>query len=109
MNDAAHEQPPISLFLKVWVLLFVLSIFSYLVDYYQLQGFWRWSLILLFMVLKAGVIMSVFMHFMWERFALKFIVLVPMFAILIFIVLMAIESDYIHWTRITYFSQVQGG
>ena len=34
--------------------LFVLSTCSYLVDYFGLQGYLRWSLILLFMILKAA-------------------------------------------------------
>lgn len=109
MNDTAHEQHPIGIFLKVWLLLFVLSVFSYLVDFFELQGYWRWSLILIFMVLKAAVIMSVFMHVMWERFALQFIIITPVFAVLIFMVLMAIEADYIHWSRLTYLSFDRGG
>lgn len=109
MNDATEQQHPIGIFLKVWLLLFVLSIFSYMVDYFQLQGYWRWSLILIFMVLKAALIMSVFMHFMWERFALQFILLTPLFAIAIFVVMMAWESDYINWARLTYFSFESGG
>ena len=34
---------------------------SYAVDYYQVQGYMRWFLILFFMVLKAGLIIAVFM------------------------------------------------
>lgn len=109
MNEAAEQQHPIGIFLKVWLLLFVLSLFSYMVDYFQVQGYWRWSLILVFMVLKAGVIMSVFMHFMWERFALQFVVLVPIFAILVFITLMALEADYIHLGRLSFLSSDRGG
>ena len=54
----------------VWGWLFVLSTCSYLVDYFGLHGYLRWSLILLFMVLKAGLIVAVFMHMAWERLAL---------------------------------------
>ena len=43
----------------VWGWLFVLSTCSYLVDYFGLHGGLRWSLILLFMVLKAGLIVAV--------------------------------------------------
>jgi len=102
--ETVGQQHPIGLYLKVWLLLFVLSLFSYLVDYFQLQGALRWSLILLFMMLKAGLIVSIFMHFAWERFALKFIVIVPLFAILVFIALMAIEANYIDWSRLTFLS-----
>ena len=61
----------------VWGLLFVLSTCSYLVDYFGLVGYLRWSLILIFMVLKAGLIVAVFMHMAWERLALLYAILVP--------------------------------
>src|SRR3546814_16350563 len=56
-----HQQHPIKVYFIVWGWLFVLSTFSYLVDYFHLVGYLRWSLILLFMILKAGLIVAVFM------------------------------------------------
>ncbi|MEK1869923.1 MAG: cytochrome C oxidase subunit IV, partial [Ensifer adhaerens] len=44
-----HQQHPIRLYLVVWIWLFILSTFSYLVDYFHLQGYLRWTLILIFM------------------------------------------------------------
>jgi len=38
-----QQQHPISLYFKVWGLLFVLSGFSYAVDYLQVQGELRWA------------------------------------------------------------------
>ena len=49
----------IGIYLWIWGLLFVLSFFSYMVDWYQFQGMLRWSLILIFMFLKAGLIMAI--------------------------------------------------
>ena len=69
-THAKGQQHPIKLYLVVWGWLFVLSTCSYLVDYFGLHGYLRWSLILLFMVLKAGLIVAVFMHMAWERLAL---------------------------------------
>ena len=46
----------IGIYLWIWGLLFVLSFFSYMVDWYAFQGLLRWSLILIFMFLKAGLI-----------------------------------------------------
>ena len=63
---AGHEegqQHPIKLYLVVWGWLFVLSTFSYLVDYFHLHGLLRWGLILLFMMLKAGLIVAFF--YLW--------------------------------------------
>lgn len=104
MSEASHHQPPIALFLKVWGLLFVLSFFSYLVDYYQVQGGLRWTLVIFFMILKAGVIIAVFMHVKWERLSLKLLLGLPTLAILVFVLMMAIEADYIQVTRLTFFS-----
>ena len=100
-----HEVHPISLYLKIWTLLFVLSTLSYLVDYFSFQGYVRWVLILVFMMLKAGLIVSVFMHMQWERLALKAAILVPPLAILVLVALMVIEADYIFSSRVTYFGQ----
>ncbi len=97
------QQHPISIYLWIWFLLFVLSAFSYAVDYYQLQGMLRWSLILIFMVLKAGFIVAVFMHMMWERVALIYAILLPPLFILVFVALMAFESDYTVGTRLVFF------
>ena len=77
----------------------MLSTFSYLVDYFHLQGYLRWSLIITFMLLKAGFIVAIFMHMAWERLALKLAILVPPLCLLILISLMAIEGDYTFLTR----------
>src|SRR5689334_7097954 len=70
---AGHEgtQHPIKIYLWIWLLLFVLSTFSYLIDYFHVQGMLRWTLIIVFMLLKAGFIVAIFMHMKWERLALK--------------------------------------
>jgi cytochrome c oxidase subunit 4 len=98
-----HQQHPLSIYIGVWILLFVLSGFSYAVDYYQFQGPLRWTLILLFMFLKAGFIIGIFMHMAWERLALIFAILLPPLCLTVFIALMAIEGDYTHLTRLMVF------
>jgi len=107
------QQHPISIYFWIWGLLFVLSACSYAVDYMEFQGYLRWGLIILFMLLKAGLIVAVFMHMMWERLAIVYAILVPPVAILVFIVLMALESDYTFATREIFFSDwanfFQGG
>jgi cytochrome c oxidase subunit IV len=103
-TSPTHEgqQHPIRVYLVVWGWLFVLSLFSYLVDYFHLQGLLRWGLILLFMMLKAGLIVAVFMHMAWERLALAYAILLPPLAVLVFAALMAIESDHTLWMRQTF-------
>ncbi len=90
-------------YLWIWGLLFIISGFSYAVDYYQFQGLLRWSLIIFFMFAKAGLIMAFFMHLLWERYALINVLLWPMTAIAAFIFMMAAESQYTVFTRLFYF------
>jgi caa(3)-type oxidase subunit IV len=102
-HAAGQQQHPIGIYLKVWGLLFVFSVFSYLVDYFHLHGLLRWSLILFFMVVKAGLIVAVFMHMKWERLALIYAILLPPLAILVLVGLMAAEGDYTFLTRGEFF------
>ena len=100
MSEAKEgQQHPIKIYLWIWFLLFVLSTFSYLVDYYHLHGMLRWSLIITLMLLKAGFIVAIFMHMAWERLALKFAILIPPLCLLILIGFMAIEGGYTFLTR----------
>jgi cytochrome c oxidase subunit IV len=105
---AEGQQHPIKLYLVVWGWLFVLSAFSYLVDYFGLQGYLRWSLILLFMALKAGLIIAVFMHMAWERLALTYAILIPPVLVLVFVAIMALEADHTLFTRERYFGAGPG-
>jgi cytochrome c oxidase subunit IV len=105
-QHAGHDQGqqhPIRVYFVVWGWLFVLSLFSYLVDYFHLQGMLRWSLILLFMMLKAGLIVAVFMHMKWERLALSYAILLPPLLVLVFVAMMVFEADHTLFTRDTYF------
>lgn len=105
MAHAQGQQHPISLYLKIWGLLFVLSTLSYLVDYFQFHGYLRWSLIITFMLLKAGLIVSIFMHMAWERLALVYAILMPPLCLLVLIGLMAYEADYVFLSRVISFGQ----
>lgn len=106
MEQAAEAQEhPIGIYLKIWLLLFVLSTFSYLVDYFDFQGLLRWSLIIIFMLLKAGFIIAIFMHVMWERMALITAILGPPAVLLVLIGLMSSESNYTFGTRVDHLGQ----
>ena len=98
-----HQEHPIKLYLVVGGWLFILSAGSYMVDYLQFEGYLRWSLILIFMMLKAGLIVAVFMHMAWERLALTYAIILPPVLVLVFVAIMVIESDYTLLTRLTYF------
>ena len=75
----------IGIYLWIWGLLFVFSFFSYMVDYLNYQGLLRWTLIVFFMLAKAGFIMAIFMHLYWERWAIVNVLLWPMTLIGVFI------------------------
>jgi cytochrome c oxidase subunit IV len=97
--QAEGQHHPIKIYLVIWGWLFILSTLSYLVDYFHLEGYLRWSLILIFMMLKAGLIVAVFMHMIWERLTLVYAILVPPLAVLVFVAIMAIESEHTEATR----------
>ena len=103
INKEQATTHKLGIYLWIWGLLFVLSFFSYMVDWLQFQGLLRWTLILIFMFLKAGLIMAFFMHLFWERYTLVNVLLWPMTAIATFVGLMVAESKYTVFTRFFYF------
>ncbi len=105
MAQSKGQQHPISVYLAIWGLLFVLSLFSYLVDFFGFESYLRWFLILLFMILKAGLIVSVFMHMRWERLALRCAILFPPVAVLVLVGLMVLEAEYTLLTRLVFFAR----
>ncbi len=107
LADDGHQQHPLKVYFIVWGWLFVLSACSYMVDYIGFESYLRWTLILLFMMAKASMIVAFFMHLKWERPALNYALLLPPVAVLVFVAIMAIESDYTQLTRVKYFGPDQ--
>jgi len=104
MATAEGQQHPIKIYLWIWFLLFLFSGFSYATDF-MADGPLRITLILSFMLVKAGLIIAIFMHMAWERLALKMVILGPPVALCVLIVLMVIEADYTFLTRIVFFGE----
>ncbi|CAB3760306.1 cytochrome C oxidase subunit IV [Burkholderia sp. MSh2] len=102
-GPAHGQQHPVGLYLKIWGLLFLLSTMSYLVDYFRVQGLPRWGLIVALMIAKAGLIVSVFMHMLWERLALVYAILIPPLCLLVLMVLMAAEAHHTLGVRELFF------
>jgi cytochrome c oxidase subunit IV len=98
---ATGQTHPLKIYFVIWGLLFLLSGFSYATDFLE-HGYFRWGLILLFMFLKAGFIVAIFMHMAWERLALIYAILVPPVAVLIFVAIMFVESHYTFFTRLLF-------
>jgi cytochrome c oxidase subunit IV len=103
MAHAEGQQHPIGIYLKIWGLLFILSTASYLVDYFHFHGYLRWTLIVVFMLLKAGLIVSVFMHMLWERPALIYAIVLPPVLLMVLLGIGALEADYTFITRGIFF------
>jgi cytochrome c oxidase subunit IV len=55
------------------------------------------------MLSKAALIMAIFMHLFWERYAIVNVLLWPMTLMLLFVGIMAAESEYTLFTRLFYF------
>jgi len=101
---AEGQQHPLKIYYIMWISLFVLSGFSYATDFMN-DGALRTFLILLFMFMKAGGIVLIFMHMGWERRALKVAILGPPVAIMVLIWLMSYEGFYIEDTRTEYYGE----
>ena len=104
MAQAEGQQHPLGVYFKIWARLFVLSAASYMVDYMEIEGYIRWFLIIIFMLLKAGLIVAVFMHMVWERFALVYAVIVPPLVLIVFVGIGALEADYTWFARDVFMS-----
>ncbi|MCH9695475.1 MAG: cytochrome C oxidase subunit IV family protein [Gammaproteobacteria bacterium] len=98
------QQHPLKIYWIMWIALFVLSTFSYATDFMD-DGALRTFLILLFMMVKAGGIVWIFMHMGWERPALKIAILGPPVAILVLIGLMALEGEYVEDSRLEHYGE----
>jgi cytochrome c oxidase subunit IV len=55
------------------------------------------------MLIKAGLIMAIVMHLYWERWAIVNVLLWHMTAIMVFVGIMAAESQYTFFTRALFF------
>jgi cytochrome c oxidase subunit IV len=102
MASAEGQQHPLKIYYIMWVALFVLSGFSYATDFMD-DGALRKFFILLFMFLKAGGIVWIFMHMGWERLALKLAILGPPVAIMVLIWLMSYEGFHVEDNRLENF------
>lgn len=103
MATAEGQQHPLTIYFWIWGLLFLFSSGSYFTDFLE-HGLLRWGLILLFMFLKAGFIIAIFMHMKWERIALIYAILGPPVLLLFLIGFMAVEGEWTEATRLDFYS-----
>jgi len=55
------------------------------------------------MVLKAGLIIAVFMHMVWERLAMVYFILLPPILLLTLVAIGSLEADWTFFQRGVYF------
>ena len=103
MAEEQGQQHPLSVYFWVWGWLFVLSVGSYLVDISNLHIYIKWILITLFMLVKAGLIMAVFMHMVWERLSMTMVILAPPFVLLLAMAIFGLEAQYTLSSRLQFF------
>jgi len=101
-GDTPEAEHPLSLYLSVWLLLFVLSAFSYMVDYMNVEGFLRPFLITALALLKGGLIVCVFMHMAWERISLIYAIALPPILLLLMVAIFANDGNAINLWRATF-------
>lgn len=96
-GHADHQvHQPVSVYLRVWFLLFVLSAVSYFVDYFQIEPLpLRWVLIVGLALIKAALILNYFMHMGSERLSLVYTILLPPVLILALAAIVMSEGSYI--------------
>jgi len=75
-ESSGHQAGSSSLFLKVWIVLAVLTGIEVLLGYEQLAPVTMLTILVLLSVFKAGLIIAYFMHMKYERISL-FFALVP--------------------------------
>jgi cytochrome c oxidase subunit IV len=100
-----EQQHPLGLYLKIWGLLFVLSTMSYLVDYYHVPDTLKHFLVTSFALLKAGLIVGVFMHMAYERLALIYAILMPPLLLMALVGIMVVEGEYTLFQRGTFYTK----
>jgi caa(3)-type oxidase subunit IV len=106
MEHTGEQHHPIKVYLVVWGLLFLLSAMSYFVDYFEVRPQeLAWFLITAFALLKAGLIVSYFMHVRFERLSLVYAILVPPLLILALTAFVMAEGSYVFDIRNIFFGK----
>ena len=90
-----HKHPPINTYLKVWGILFVMSALLYFSDIAEMNTALKRFLATTFSLVKAGFIVSYFMHLKFERLSLIYAILLPPLLLLALAGILAAEGQYI--------------
>ncbi len=102
MSEAGH--PSLKAYYTVWILLFVLSVVSYGVDFFGVHPEpLKWSVLVMLALAKAGLIMAVFMHLKYERLSLIYTLALPPILIAFIVIFGMGEGQFVAEMRRTAF------
>lgn len=105
MAQGEAQAHPIRVYLYVWGLLFVLSVFSYMVDFFHVEPIGlKWFLLIAFAVAKSGLIITYFMHVRWERLSLVYTIALPPLLVFALTIFAMSEGSYVQEIRQLWFS-----
>jgi len=98
--EGGEQHQPISVYLRVWGLLFLLSALSYLVDFFEVRPIpLKWALLTGFAVVKASLILAYFMHLRFERLSLVYAVLLPPLLLMALVGIVMPDGAYVSYVR----------
>ncbi|RIH75316.1 caa(3)-type oxidase, subunit IV [Calidithermus terrae] len=101
-----EQHQPIRIYIYVWVLLFVLSALSYLLDYFEVHPDWlRRFLITAFALVKSALIVAYFMHMRFERMGMVLAILLPPLLLMALVAIILPEGTYVSGVREFFFGR----
>ena len=81
-----HAESHAGLFMKVWIVLLVLTLIEVFLAYIQLAKVAMITILMALSLVKAGMIMAYFMHLKFDKPGLSWILVVPLVACLLIMV-----------------------
>jgi cytochrome c oxidase subunit IV len=79
-----------------------------MVDYMGVESYLRWFLVTMFALLKAGLIVGVFMHMAWERMAFMYAILLPPLFLLALAGILSVDGAFIYYIRGLFMTAASG-
>jgi caa(3)-type oxidase subunit IV len=77
-GEHAVEHPSEKSYIRIFVLLFILSSSAYFVDLIHFPNAMKWTLLVIIALMKASLIAAFFMHLRYERLGLIYVLVLPL-------------------------------
>ena len=89
-----HAESHAGLFMKVWVILLVLTLIEIFLAYIQIAKVAMITILMVLSLVKAGMIMAYFMHLKFDKPGLSWILVVPLVTCLLIMVSYFFPDSY---------------